>query len=137
MVRHPPPHLIRHADPFEPEEHALELCASSASADTVVLSATGELGVHAAARFRHFTLGYLASTPRLIVLDFSAVCVLDAAGVAVLIEIAYEAGEADIGLRLVIDGANPNSVVNVLLDAGYLALFEIYENVAEAVTSAT
>ncbi|MGH3974255.1 MAG: STAS domain-containing protein [Pseudonocardiaceae bacterium] len=83
---------------------------------------------------RETAYGQLIQAPRLLVLDLSQLTALDTDGVTLLVEIAYEAGEADIGLCLVIDRTRPDLVTTPLAKANVLALFEIQPTVAAVTT---
>jgi anti-anti-sigma regulatory factor len=70
----------------------------------------------------------LAGVPPFVLLDLSAVDTVTADGVAALVGIAEEAGEADIGLG-VVAGDGPRAA---FVERGVLDLFELYVTVDEA-----
>lgn len=70
----------------------------------------------------------LTETPPLIVVDLSGVDTVTAPGVAALVRVAESAGEADIGLAVVM-GDWPRAV---FVESDVLDLFELYETVDEA-----
>lgn len=71
----------------------------------------------------------LAAAPWGIVLDFSAVSVLELGAAPTLVHIANRAGEDDVGLCLVIADS---AVLRVLTAADILELFEIFPTIAAA-----
>lgn len=71
-------------------------------------------------------------TPRLVVLDLVKLTALDTDGVGLLVDIAYLAGEADIGVCLVVNQTRSDLVTTPLAGAGMLALFEIHSTITRA-----
>lgn len=70
----------------------------------------------------------LSETPPLVLVDLSAVDAVTVHGVAALVRIAESAGEADIGLAVVM-GDGPRAA---FVESDVLDLFELYETVDEA-----
>ena len=80
-------------------------------------------------KFQHFVLELLAAAPWAVVLDLRAVTGMVPSAVAVLVELACHAGEADIGLYLV---AADRPVVQALAADGVRRLFEIHHSTDSA-----
>jgi hypothetical protein len=100
-----------------------------------VLRAGPVLDAPAAAKLRREAWGLLARSGPPLVVDLTAVRVVaPAAASAVLREVAYVAGAADVDLRVVRDPAAPE-VARALLDDE--TLFEIYPSLEEALDEAT
>jgi anti-anti-sigma factor len=87
--------------------------------------ARGRLDHATAPGFQQFVLEQLVATPWAIVLDLSALSALTHSAVRALVELACRAGEADIGLYLVV-AAGP--VGQAFAAAGVRRLFEIHDS---------
>lgn len=70
----------------------------------------------------------LTESPPLVLVDLSAVDAVTVHGVAALVRVAESAGEADIGLAVVM-GNGPRTA---FVESDVLDLFELYETVDEA-----
>jgi anti-anti-sigma regulatory factor len=117
------------ADRHEP---GLAVSTTSVTADVTVLTARGVLTTRTCAQLGDAAHTQLAEVPRLLIVDLAQLAVLDRNGVDVLVGIAREAGEADIGLCLVVDGTHRDIVTRPLADANVLSLFEIHHTIANA-----
>jgi hypothetical protein len=91
---------------------------------------------------RDAVLGQIAQTPRMVIVEFVPVASgghgrtgLAPASVAALVEVAREAGEADIGFCLVVPSDQVAAVENALGAAGVWDLFEIHPTIASALLS--
>jgi anti-anti-sigma regulatory factor len=98
-----------------------------------VLRAGAALDATAAAELRREASALLARSVRPLVVDLTAVRAAEPAAAAVLRDLAYEAGEADVDLRVVRDPGAPE-VTRVILDDE--TLFEIYPTLAAALRTA-
>ena len=100
-----------------------------------VLRAGATLDALAAAELRRDARALLARSVHPLVIDLTAVRIAEAAAAsAVLRELAYEAGDADVDLRVVRDPAAPE-IARALL--AHEALFEIYPSLDAALEGAT
>jgi hypothetical protein len=86
----------------------------------------GRLAGEAAVALRQTVYSQLARSPRLVVVDLRPVIAVPPAGVAALVDIAYEAGAGDVGLCLVYGpGDDHHPLPAALHSAGVFELFEI------------
>jgi anti-anti-sigma regulatory factor len=98
-----------------------------------VLTAGATLDAPAAAALRREARALLARSAHPLVVDLTAVRTAEPAAAAALRDLAYEAGDADIDLRVVRDPAAPE-VARVLLDDE--TLFETYPTLDAALEGA-
>ncbi|HEY2194722.1 MAG TPA: STAS domain-containing protein [Actinomycetospora sp.] len=99
-----------------------------------VIRAGVTLDAPAAAELRREAWAMLARSGHPLVVDLTAVRTAEPAAAAVLRDLAYEAGHADVDLRVVRDPAAPE-VTRALLDDQ--TLFEICPSLEEALDGAT
>jgi ABC-type transporter Mla MlaB component len=92
----------------------------------------GELTTDTAIQLRHTVYAHLARKSRLVVIDLRPITALHPEGIAALIDIAYEAGEAGIGLCLVAGLSDDHPVHTALRGAGLYALFDIHPDPSAA-----
>jgi anti-anti-sigma regulatory factor len=125
----------------EPDEHAV--CVRPVAAGVVVVAVRRPLTGKRALVLRDAALAELGHNPRMVLVTFATladaedgVAVLDTAGVAALIEVAHEAGDADIGLCLVVPQACGAAVATALNRAGARELFDICPTIAAALDTA-
>jgi hypothetical protein len=108
----------------------------------VVVAVRGALSRECVVMLRHAALAQLARPPQLVIVEFAMPALLadhdpaplDAA-IAVLIEVAREAADADVGLCLVVAAAQM-AAITAALDADARELFEIYPTIAAALDAA-
>jgi hypothetical protein len=109
-----------------------------AADEIVVVAVRDALSRGGAVTLRHAALAQLARHPRTVIVEFALPALradhdpapLDAA-IAVLIEVAREAADADIGLCLVVAPAQM-AAITAALDANTRELFEIHPTIAAA-----
>jgi anti-anti-sigma regulatory factor len=122
----------------EPDEHAV--CVRPVAAGVVVVAVRRPLTGKRALALRDAALAELGHNPRMVLVTLAdveeGVAVLDTAGVAALIEVAHEAGDADIGLCLVVPPACRAAVTTALNRAGARELFDICPTIAAALDTA-
>jgi len=118
--------------PADKHGSGLALSTAPETAGVTMLTARGALTTRTCARLGIAAREQIARVPRLLVVDLAQLTELDEDGVDVLVEIAYEAGEADIGLCLVFDGNRRDLVMGPLEDANVVPLFEIHPTIASA-----
>jgi anti-anti-sigma regulatory factor len=122
----------------EPDEHAV--CVRPVAAGVVVVAVRRPLTGKRALVLRDAALAQLGHNPRMVLVTLAdaeeGVAVLDTAGVAALIEVAHEAGDADIGLCLVVPPACRAAVTTALNRAGARELFDICPTIAAALDTA-
>jgi anti-anti-sigma regulatory factor len=94
-----------------------------------VIRVRATLDAAAAAELRHEAIALLARSVQPLVVDLTAVRAAGAAASTVLRELAYEAGDANVDLRIVRDPEAPEMSRAVLDDE---TLFEIYPTLAAA-----
>jgi hypothetical protein len=112
----------------------------STVADGVVVVAVRAAATReSAVALRHTALAQLARHPRMVIVEFTPAAlevgndgVLPAGTVAVLTEIAREAGAVDIGLCLVIPADHIGPVLDSLDEAGVRELFELRPTITAA-----
>lgn len=97
-----------------------------------LIRVSGELTGEVAARLRHTAHAQLARGPRLVVVDLRFITALSPDGVAALVDIAYTAGAADIGLCLVATPDRDHPLAAALRDAGMYDLFDVHPAPAAA-----
>jgi len=122
------------------EGHAVSV--SAAVGRVVVVAVRGALSRERVVMLRHAALAQLARHPQLVIVEFSRPALLadhdpaplDAA-IAVLIEVAREAADADVGLCLVVAAAQM-AAITAALHADARELFEIYPTIAAALDAA-
>jgi hypothetical protein len=122
------------------EGHAVSVIA--AADRVVVVAARAALSRERVVMLRHAALAQLARHPRMVIVEFAPPALLAdhdpaplEAAMAVLIEIAREAADADIGLCLVVADAQM-AAITAALDADARELFEIYPTVGSALDAA-
>jgi hypothetical protein len=123
-----------------PEGHAVSVCA--AAGRVVVVAVRGALSRERVVMLRHAALAQLARHPQMVIVEFAMPALLadddpaplDAA-IAVLIEVAREAADADVGLCLVVAAAQM-AAITAALHADARELFEIYPTIAAALDAA-
>ena len=92
----------------------------------------GEFTGNNAIQFRNTVYTHLARSTRLVVIDLRPITALPADGVVALVDIAYETGDAGIGLCLVA-GLNEDHPVGLALRAaGVLDLFDVHPDPSAA-----
>jgi hypothetical protein len=114
-----------------------------AAADgVVVVAARAALSRERVVMLRHAALAQLARHPRMVIVEFAPPALLAdhdpaplEAAMAVLIEIAREAADADIGLCLVVADAQM-AAITAALDADARELFETYPTIGSALDAA-
>jgi hypothetical protein len=114
-----------------------------AAADrVVVVAARAALSRERVVMLRNAALAQLARHPRMLIVKFAPPALLTdhdpaplGAATAVLIEVAREAADADIGLCLVVADAQM-AAITAALDADARELFEIYPTIAAALDAA-
>ncbi|MDT7627117.1 MAG: hypothetical protein QOF99_8018 [Pseudonocardiales bacterium] len=114
-----------------------------AAADgVVVVAARAALSRDRVVMLRHAALAQLARHPRMVIVEFAPPALLAdhdpaplEAAMAVLIEIAREAADADIGLCLVVADAQM-AAITAALDADARELFETYPTIGSALDAA-
>ncbi len=122
------------------EGHAVSV--SVAVGRVVVVAVRGALSRERVVMLRHAALAQLARHPQLVIVEFAGPALLadhdpaplDAA-IAVLIEVAREAADADVGLCLVVAAAQM-AAITAALPADARELFEIYPTIAAALDAA-
>jgi hypothetical protein len=87
---------------------------------------TGELTGDIAIQLRNTVYAHLARGSRLVVVDLRSITSLPPDGIAALVHIAYEAGDASIGLCLVAELNGNHPVGPALRGAGVCDLFDIH-----------
>jgi hypothetical protein len=110
-----------------------------AAGEIVVVAIRDALSREGAVTLRHAALAQLARHPQTVIVEFALPALradhdpapLDAAVIAVLIEVAREAADADIGLCLVVAPAQM-AAITAALDANTRELFEIHPTIAAA-----
>jgi anti-anti-sigma regulatory factor len=95
-----------------------------------VVRVVGRLEAQAIAALRHSVIEELTGSSQLLVLDLSAVDHTNQDAIAVLVSAAEMAGEADIGIGLVVSPDGP--VQAALADADKIELFEIFSSIGQA-----
>jgi anti-anti-sigma regulatory factor len=116
-----------------------EFRASQVVAGVVSVTVPGVLSARQAGLLRDALLERLARGPRMVIVEFVPVVsrarggiVLASASISALVSGAREAGEADIGLCLVVPPDHMAAVENALGAADVADLFEIHPTVASA-----
>jgi hypothetical protein len=114
----------------------------TAADGVVVVAARDALSRERVVMLRHAALAQLARHPRMVIVEFAPPALLAdhdpaplEAAMAVLIEIAREAADADIGLCLVVADAQM-AAITAALDADARELFEIYPTIVAALDAA-
>jgi anti-anti-sigma factor len=100
--------------------------------DVPVVQAGGHLDRSAAPQLRHLIDAQIAASPWAIVLDLSALSVVEQDAVPTLVRLAERAAEADVGFYLVSPGGPDGSLSHVLATAAVLDLFEIHPTIDSA-----
>ena len=95
----------------------------------LLLRAAGDLRAATAPKLRDLAGRELRKRPRALVIDLSDLSVMDVEAVPALVDLAHQAGEADIGLYLI----SADGIVPPALDAaGERHLFDLYRDVDSA-----
>lgn len=97
-----------------------------------LIRVTGELTGDTAIQLRNTVYAHVARSSRLVVIDLRPITALPAEGIAALVDIAYEAGDAGIGLCLVAGLSDDHPVPAALRGAGLYALFDIHPDPSAA-----
>jgi anti-anti-sigma regulatory factor len=100
-----------------------------------LIRVAGELTGKVTASLRRTANALLARSPRLVIVDLRFITALPPDGVAALVDIAYTAGDADIGLCLVAAPNGDRPLAAALRGAGVSELFDVYSDPAAALNT--
>ena len=114
---------------LHPEPGRARWSITGSPTGTPVITAGPTLDATAAAELRREARALLARSVHALVVDLTAVRLTDPAAAAVLRDLAYEAGDADVDLRVVRDPGAPEVTRAVLDDE---TLFELYPSLDAA-----
>lgn len=114
---------------FDPKVDQPRSSITDSRTGTRVITAGPILHATAAAELRRVAKALLAHSDHPLLIDLTAVRDAESAASVVLRDLAYEAGEADVDLRVVLDPA-AHEVTRAVLDDE--TLFEIYPNLDAA-----
>jgi anti-anti-sigma regulatory factor len=97
-----------------------------------LIRVAGELTGDTAIQLRHTVYTHVARKSRLVVIDLRPITALPPEGIAALVDIAYEAGDASIGLCVVAGLSGDHPVRAALREAGLYAIFDLHADPSSA-----